>query len=164
MVLEHTPVKRLLAEQLAVPSPRLSRFLLSLLFTLNLPLWGISPHVCGEFVFPGSCLSLGWGGERAPCDTRAVCVFDFRASIPLLCARPGWLTSLFSSLLRPVDCHQLCFPHRPQSRWSHPLINVYTSCTTANKEWIQFSLFFTRVGDRCWQSHKMPKYRLNQTI
>lgn len=45
MVLEPTPVKRLLAEQLAVPSPQLSLFLLLLLSILNPPFGDFTPHV-----------------------------------------------------------------------------------------------------------------------
>lgn len=44
MVLEPTPVKRLLAEQLAVPQPQLSLFLL-LLLSILYSLLGISPRM-----------------------------------------------------------------------------------------------------------------------
>lgn len=144
MVLEHTPVKRLLAEQLAVPPPQLSLFLLPLLST-PVPLWGISP-----------CVRWVWGGS-APCDTRGrVCLM---LSYFCMCEAESADISFSLPLLRPVVWHQLCSPLRPQSHWSHPPPspnNVYTSYMPANKERFQFGLFFTEWGTGVGRVIKCP--------
>lgn len=64
MVLQPTPVKRLLAEQLAVPSPQLSRLLASLLAAPPLPLPPTADfiaHLMGSFL--GAPLPLFGGAS-----------------------------------------------------------------------------------------------------
>lgn len=85
-------------------------------------------------------------------------------SYPSACnrGRASWHLSFFpsslsSETLSTISC---AFFSRPQSHRSHPWNNVYTRNVTADKERIQFLLFFTR----CCLCCKMPKYRLNQTI
>lgn len=154
MVPEPTPVKKLLAEQLAVPYPQLSLFLLSLVSIL-LPLLGISPcvycmtRVCFSRCLPQSGVRMG---ERFLHDTWAVWVRVWckeRGSFLCVCVRCvwGWVGwHLFPSLswdtLSAISCASL-------SDLSHSGATsgtIYTSGTTANKEKNSIGFVFYKGG------------------